>query len=63
MLFIGGITLVTLLLVWGSSPTRWHRSTTATFALLDSKAAAITALIDQSDAEILAAPIRGLSER
>ncbi|MCO7109148.1 hypothetical protein NIA69_08100 [Gemmiger formicilis] len=31
MLFIGGITLFTLLLVWGSSPTRWSRSTTATF--------------------------------
>ena len=33
MLFIGGITLFTLLLVWGIITYRWHRSTTAISAI------------------------------
>ena len=53
MLFIGGITLFTLLLVWGiityALEPQYNRNIRAK---LDSKAAAITALIDQSDAEI-----------
>ena len=61
MLFIGGITLFTLLLVWGiityALEPQYNRNIRAK---LDSKAAAITALIDQSDAEISSRTYQGL---
>lgn len=53
MLFIGGITLFTLLLVWGiityALAPQYNRNIRNK---LDAKAAAITALIDQSDSAI-----------
>ena len=61
MLFIGGITLFTLLLVWGiityALEPQYNRNIRAK---LDSKATAITALIDQSDAEISNRTYQGL---
>ena len=61
MLFIGGITLFTLLLVWGiityALEPQYNRNIRAK---LDNKAAAITALIDQSDAEISSRTYQGL---
>ena len=61
MLFIGGITLFTLLLVWGiityALEPQYNRNIRAK---LDSKTAAITALIDQSDAEISSRTYQGL---
>lgn len=61
MLFIGGITLFTLLLVWGiityALEPQYNRNIRAK---LDSKATAITALIDQSDAEISSRTYQGL---
>ena len=61
MLFIGGITLFTLLLVWSiitfALEPQYNRNIRAK---LDSKAAAITALIDQSDAEISSRTYQGL---
>lgn len=61
MFFIGGITLFTLLLVWGiityALEPQYNRNIRAK---LDSKAAAITALIDQSDAEISSRTYQGL---
>ena len=60
MLFIGGITLFTLLLVWGiityALAPQYNRNIRNK---LDAKAAAITALIDQSDSAILQPKLSG----
>lgn len=60
MLFIGGITLFTLLLVWGiityALEPQYNRNIRAK---LDSKATAITALIDSRTRKFQTAPIRG----
>ena len=62
MLFIGGITLLTLLLVWGiityALVPQYNRNIRAK---LESKAAAVTAMIDQSDSAISNRSYMGLT--